>query len=63
MRRSAIIMKWVKLWWKAVLFGIIGILFVLKGAFHIGIVIIGIAVLMAVMSVAKFIKWILGLGS
>lgn len=56
-------MKWVKLWWKAVLFGIIGILFVLKGAFHIGIVIIGIAVLMAVMSVAKFIKWILGLGS
>ena len=53
-------MKWSKLFWKAMIYGMIGLLFCFIGSFKLGVFIMVMAGIMELLSTVLFIKWLMG---
>ena len=58
--RMVTVMKWSKLFWKAIIYGLIGLLFCFTGSFKLGIFIMAMAGIMELLSTILFIKWLMG---
>lgn len=60
MERMVTVMKWSKLFWQAIIYGLIGLLFCFTGSFKLGVFIMAMAGIMELLSTFLFIKWLMG---